>query len=325
MGQISRCSCAGLSLLSGTCLVLIACQGSTATVAVPTAGVGSAARGTAAASPVTESPGTASPAPISSPIASTVGLQDGAVYGVGMPVTVDFSAPIPDRAKADVERRLSVRSNPPQAGAWRWYGDQEVIYRPKDLWRTGTTVTVSTALGGVPVAGGYVDTNRRVTARIGRKMTFQISDATKQMRVFQNDKLVKTFPVSLGAQDTPSSSGNMVVMTREAETLWVYSADDQLDVKYAERLTADGEYIHAAPWSVADQGRDDVSHGCTNLSDDNAAWVYDNSKVGDPVTVTGTAKHLEPGNGWTVWDMSWTDYVKGSALPQQARPAATKR
>jgi len=167
-----------------------------------------------------------------------------------------------------------VHSDPPQAGGWRWYGDQEVIYRPKDLWQTGTTVTASTALGGVPVAGGYLDTNRRSTARIGRKMTFQISDATKQMRVFQNDKLVKTFPVSLGAPDTPSSSGNMVVMTREAEALWVYSAEDQLDVKYAERLTADGEYIHAAHgrWPTRDMTtsataaptcRTTTPHGCT--------------------------------------------------------------
>jgi lipoprotein-anchoring transpeptidase ErfK/SrfK len=287
---------------------------------VDAAGVSSAPKRTGTASPQS-----ATPVPSGSRIVSTVGWHDGGVYGVGMPVTVDFSAPLPDRAKVEVERRLSVRSDPPQPGGWRWYGDQEVIYRPKDLWRTGTKVTVSTALGGLPVAGGYVDTDRVVTATIGRKMTFLISDAMKQMRVFQNGKLVKTFPVSLGSPETPSSSGNMLIMSREAEALWVYSADDQLDVKYAERLTGDGEYIHAAPWSVADQGHDDVSHGCTNLSTDNAAWVYDNSMIGDPVTVSGTAKHVVPGNGWTVWDMSWTDYVKGSASPQQARAAPTKR
>jgi len=33
------------------------------------------------------------------------------------------------------------------------------------------------------------------------------------------------------------------------------------------------------------------------------------------VTVTGTEVHLTPGDGWTVWDMSWPEYLRGSALP----------
>lgn len=318
MAHIRRWWGGGFAVASGICLLLTGCRGSATTMG-PAPSASSTARGTVAASPAT-----AKSVSEGNPIVTTIGLHDGDVYGVGMPITVDFSEPIPDSAKADVERGLSVRSDPAQEGAWRWYGDQEVIYRPRDFWKTGTRLTVSTTLGGVAVAGNHIDANRRAVATIGPKTTFQISDATKQMQVFQNDKLVKTFPVSLGAPDTPSSTGHMVIMTREAEALWVYSADDQLDVKYAERLTGDGEYIHAAPWSVADQGHDDVSHGCTNLSPDNAAWVYSNSKIGDPVTVSGTVKHLESGNGWTVWDMSWAAYVKGSAIGQQAHPTQAK-
>nr|WP_281181014.1 L,D-transpeptidase [Micromonospora rhizosphaerae] len=247
--------------------------------------------------------------PSRDPIASTIELQSGQVYGVGMPVPVKFSAPIPDGAKADVERRLSVKSDPPQTGAWRWYGDQQVIYRPRNHWRPGTKLTVTAGSGGVPAAGS-VETSRSVTATIGQRTEFKISNDTKQMKVFQNDKLVKKFPVSLGKPLTPSSSGNMVIMSREARALWVYGPNEQLDVRHAERLTGDGEYIHGAPWSVADQGQNNVSNGCTNLSPDNAQWVYDNSQIGDPVTVTGTEKRLDPSNGWTVWDMSWDDYVK---------------
>jgi lipoprotein-anchoring transpeptidase ErfK/SrfK len=319
MERIRRVWQVGLAAMSGTCLILTGCQGLPATMN-PAPSASSVSKRS-----VTASPTATTPAREGDQINSTIGLQDGEVYGVGMPVVVDFSAPIPDTAKADVEHRLSVRSDPAQTGAWRWYSDQEVIYRPKAFWRPGTKLAVSTALGGLRVAGGFLDSDRHASATIGRKMTFQISDPTKQMQVFQNDKLVKTFPVSLGAPDTPSSTGHMVIMTRQAEALWVYSADDQLDVKYAERLTGDGEYIHAAPWSVDDQGHDDVSHGCTNLSTDNAAWVYDNSKIGDPVTVSGTGKHLSPGNGWTVWDMTWSAYVKGSASKQQAQPAPVRK
>ncbi len=309
MSGIWRCCGLGLTAVSGTCLLLtVGEQPSTSPTAHRTT---QHAAATAVDAGVGRSSATTKdstmPARAGDSIVNSLGLQGGqVVYGVGMPVPVVFNVPVPDSSKADVERHLSVHSNPPQTGAWRWYGDQQVIYRPKDYWRPGTKLTITTP-------------DQTVTATIGRKTTFQISDATKQMQVFQDDKLVKTFPVSLGAPDTPSSSGNMVIMTREPTALWVYSADDQLQVSDAERLTADGEYIHAAPWSVADQGNTDVSHGCTNLSPDNAAWVYNNSQIGDPVTVNGTAKHLDPGNGWTVWDMSWTDYVKGSALPQHAR------
>ncbi|HEY2675088.1 MAG TPA: Ig-like domain-containing protein [Rugosimonospora sp.] len=260
---------------------------------------------------------TTMPRPSGDPIVSTLDLQGAGVYGVGMPIAMEFSTPIPDGAKAEVESRLSVTSDPPQVGVWHWYGDQQVLYRPKNYWQPGTKLAVKATLGGLPVAGQYLDTDRSAAVTIGRNTTFRTTDATKQMQVFQNGKLVKTFPVSLGAPDTPSSTGNMVVMTRERSALWVYSPDDQLEVNYAERLTADGEYIHAAPWSVADQGHDNVSHGCTNLAPDDAAWVYNNSQIGDPVTVIGTGKHLASGNGWTVWDTSWNDYVKGSALQRQ--------
>ncbi len=31
-------------------------------------------------------------------------------------------------------------------------------------------------------------------------------------------------------------------------------------------------YVHSAPWSVADQGKRNVSHGCINISPSNAKW-----------------------------------------------------
>ncbi|HEX5598612.1 MAG TPA: L,D-transpeptidase family protein, partial [Micromonosporaceae bacterium] len=86
-------------------------------------------------------------------------------------------------------------------------------------------------------------------------------------------------------------------------------------VDHAQRLTWGGEFIHSAPWSVGDQGRRNVSHGCLNLSPANARWLFGLTKVGDPVTVRNTEVKLTAGNGWTAWDMSWDEYIKGSALP----------
>ena len=248
-------------------------------------------------------------------IESGLYLQDGSTYGVAMPVVIDFDTPIPDNAKAAVEKRLFVQSNPPQVGVWHWFGDNHVEYRPQNYWKTGTKITVRAALGGLPVGDKFLDEDRGGTATIGGKMAFQVDNATKSMKVYQNDRLVQTFPVSLGQSNTPTSSGNMVLMTHERTSLFDVPGEYRVTVDFAEKFTDDGQYLHAAPWSVGDQGSDNVSHGCVNLSEDAAGWVFNNSQIGDPVTVTGTEVHVDPGDGWTVWDMNWADYVKGSALP----------
>ena len=55
----------------------------------------------------------------------------------------------------------------------------------------------------------------------------------------------------------------------------------KLTVYDAVRVTWGGVYVHAAPWSVAQQGNSNVSHGCINLSTDNASWYYNQVNVGD--------------------------------------------
>ena len=52
-----------------------------------------------------------------------------------------------------------------------------------------------------------------------------------------------------------------------------------------------------------------------NLAPGNASWLFNKTRVGDPITIKGTERKLEDGNGWTAWNQTWDDFVKGSALP----------
>jgi hypothetical protein len=88
-----------------------------------------------------------------------------------------------------------------------------------------------------------------------------------------------------------------------------------VNIQWAMRLTWGGEFVHSAPWSTGAQGHYNVSHGCVNLGPGNAKWLFDITHVGDPIIVRGTERQLTHGNGWTAWDLPWSDYVKGSALP----------
>jgi lipoprotein-anchoring transpeptidase ErfK/SrfK len=250
-------------------------------------------------------------------------LFDDQEYGVAMPVVVEFLQPVPEDARAEVQRRMFVTTDPPQPGVWHWvYTGTAAFYRAENYWEPGTTIDVRIALEGHPTGNGrYGDTDRSATVSIGDRLEMKVDNADKTMEVYENGELIKTMPVSLGKPSTPSSSGHMVVMSKERET--VFDTFDELgpdegyriDIEYAMRLTWGGEFIHSAPWSEGDQGVRNVSHGCVNLSASNAAWLFDIAKVGDPVTVSGTERELEHGNGFTAWDISWEDFVAGSALP----------
>ena len=92
---------------------------------------------------------------------------------------------------------------------------------------------------------------------------------------------------------------------------------------YATRVTWSGEYIHAAPWSVEAQGEENVSHGCTGMSTEDAAWFFDTVREGDIVEVvnSGGAKMAPFDNGFGDWHLDWPTWLEGSALATRpARP-----
>ncbi|MFG2110973.1 L,D-transpeptidase [Micromonospora chersina] len=256
-------------------------------------------------------------------IGSGLYMFSGKTYGVAMPVVAEFSPGIPKKDRAAVQKRMFVQTDPPQPGAWHWlYNGTQAYYRAPEYWKPGTTITVRLALAGIPLSNGrYGNLDRSATAKIGRAFEMKVDNATKQMTVYENGAVVRTLPVSLGKKSTPSSSGTMVVMEKKEST--VFDTRDEPDpdnqyvtkIDFAQRLTWGGEYIHAAPWSEGVQGRANVSHGCVNVSMANGRWLFGKTLVGDPITVRGTERRLEPGNGWTAWSMSWSQFVEGSALP----------
>ncbi|SCL45977.1 Lipoprotein-anchoring transpeptidase ErfK/SrfK [Micromonospora eburnea] len=251
-------------------------------------------------------------------------LGDNQVVGVGMPLIVKFSRAIPQDYRDDVQRRMTVTASPVQEGIWRWISPTEVHYRPKEFWQANSTVTYRVQAGGLPLGDGwYGRSDLTVDIKIGPSFVMTVENSTKRMTVTKNGKVVKTIPVSLGKKSTPSSSGTMVVIEKKRHT--VFDTFEELgpadgyrtEIDYAQRLTWGGEFIHAAPWSEGVQGRQNVSHGCVNVSMKDGAWLFANTRLGDPITVKGTERKLQNGNGWTDWNMSWDEYVKGSALPYE--------
>ena len=249
---------------------------------------------------------------------------EGQTVGVGMPVIVRFDVPIADQAS--IERNLKVTSQPAQAGAFHWISSQEVHWRPRTYWKPGTDVKVVADVEGVPAGNGiYGQVDRELNFHVGRSMVSKVDMNTHQMRVFRNGQQIRTIPITTGEQPKfTTRSGTKVIIEKfrhkrmNSETIGIdpESADgyDLDDVEYAMRVTYSGEFVHAAPWSVASQGRANVSHGCTGMSTANAGWLYNNSLVGDVIEYTGTSKYMSLTNGFGDWNSSFQDYRAGSAI-----------
>ncbi|MEO3746134.1 Ig-like domain-containing protein [Plantactinospora sp. B5E13] len=251
-------------------------------------------------------------------------LGDGQTVGVGMPLIVKFSRAIPQDYRDDVQRRMTVQATPAQEGIWHWVSPTEVRYRPKTYWKANSKIFYRIQAGGLPMGDGYYGrADLTVDIKTGTSLLMTVDNKTKKMTVTRDGKTIKTIPISLGKKSTPSSSGTMVIIEKKKETVFDTMDDPNpenryiTDIEYAQRLTWGGEFIHAAPWSVADQGRRNVSHGCVNMSTANAKWLFDQTRIGDPIVVKGTETKLQNGNGWTDWNMSWDEYVKGSAIPYE--------
>jgi lipoprotein-anchoring transpeptidase ErfK/SrfK len=142
------------------------------------------------------------------------------------------------------------------------------------------------------------------------------------MKVFSNGTLLRTIPITTGKPGFTTRSGTKVIIEKfdskrmNSETVGIGGSEayDIDNVQWAMRLTYSGEFIHAAPWSVGSQGYANVSHGCTGMSTDNAAWLYAMSRRGDVVEYTGTDRPMTLDNGYGDWNESFATYSQASAL-----------
>ncbi len=220
---------------------------------------------------------------------ASVAPLNGETVGVAMPVLIYWNHPVKDRAA--VEKRLSV--------------------------------TIDT-LGVNAGNNTWGSSSREISFTIGKSVVAKVDVTKHMMYVVINGKLARTIPITAGKDGFTTRSGVKVIMEKfpvkrmDARTVGIKPGDPEYydihDVKWAQRVTSSGEFMHGAPWSTGSQGNANVSHGCVGMSLADGQWYFQQTLRGDPVTVVGTARKIEPGNGWTDWNITWAAYKAGSAL-----------
>jgi lipoprotein-anchoring transpeptidase ErfK/SrfK len=247
---------------------------------------------------------------------------EGETVGVGLPIGVWFNEPVADRAA--VERRLQVVSSKPVDGAWHWFNDSEVHYRPRAYWPSGAKVTLRARLAGTAAGDGvWGVADRTISFRIGDRHVSVVNAKTHRMKVVANGKTLRVMPVSTGRDKYPTTNGVHFVIEKTRDKLMDSSTIGiprdspggyYQHVAWSVRISNSGEFVHAAPWSTASQGRANVSHGCVNLSTANAAWFFKLTRRGDVVEVVGSPRRPGDSFGVADWNMSWSAWLAGSAL-----------
>ncbi|WP_411150376.1 Ig-like domain-containing protein [Streptomyces sp. A30] len=263
-------------------------------------------------------------------------------YGVGQPITAELSRPVKDKAqRAVVERALKVDSMPAVDGGWHWVDDKELHYRPKEYWPAQATIQVRSNLDGIKISDRlWGGTSKPLKITTGDRVIAVTDASSHVMTVYKNGEVIKEIPVTTGKPGFETRNGVKVVLAKEyfvrmrGTSIGIAEGSAEsydLPVYYATRVTWSGEYVHAAPWSVGSQGSANVSHGCTGMSTDNAAWFFKNVREGDLVEVVNSdGNTMESfGNGFGDWNLAWKNWRGGSALlagnPESSGPQEQAR
>jgi lipoprotein-anchoring transpeptidase ErfK/SrfK len=203
----------------------------------------------------------------------------GVTVGVAHPVTVTFAGRIADRAAA--ERSLDITSPEIPTGKFSWLNDHVLQWNPTEFWPAHSAIALS--------AGGVKANFQTGGATVG---VADISAHT--FTVSMDGEVLREMPASMGKYGFATPTGNFTALEKESvvimdsRTIGIPLDDPEgykLTVYDAVRVTWGGVYVHGAPWSTGSQGYENVSHGCINLSPDNADWYYNTVRIGDPIIV----------------------------------------
>jgi lipoprotein-anchoring transpeptidase ErfK/SrfK len=255
-------------------------------------------------------------------------LKTGGTYGMGQPVIVAFSHSVTNKAAA--EKAIDIETSPSVAGKFMWVSSSIVHWRPEKYWKKGTTVKVKVNAFGVHLGSGvYGAADKSTHFTIGRSLLAVSDNHTHRTKVYIDGKLVRNMASSNGQGGYSKGAngqqlefwthnGPHVVLSKEATHTMSSASYGLTDpknkyyyapevVKLCTRISYGGEFLHAAPWNHQ-LGVANISHGCVNLSQSDAQWVYDHFIVGDVVDVRNSPIELSVTDGLGDWVVPYSKY-----------------
>ncbi len=250
----------------------------------------------------------------------SISPSSGTTVGVGEPVSVRFNHPVPVADQSAILALMHVTESMPVASGWYWFGNEELHLRPQVYWPTGEQVSVTANLNQYDAGNGmWATSNASTSFTVGPAHISTANITTDVMTVTSNGMVVATYPISAGRSIYPTMNGIHIDLYRQQEVHMVSSTvgipvnspngyDE--NVFWTVNISDGGEFVHAAPWSMASQGHANVSHGCINISTANAMSFFNFSRIGDVIAVTGSPRPPSLSDHGTMdWNEPWANFT----------------
>jgi lipoprotein-anchoring transpeptidase ErfK/SrfK len=322
------------ALLGGVVMVVAvvsACSATKSGTGQTSTSAGSSTTGSSSSS--TSSSGT--PAPSSSTVsasASAAGtpvhiqlkFSDGSQFGVGIPVIAFFSRNITNAKALQAATTLKINGKPVTGGRWYFESSDadpgyplEGDYRLQNYWPAHSSIFVNMPVKGLAAGNGLVYNDSLTSSfTIGASHIATVDNYTHKLTLVSDGKVEGVYPVSLGATDTPTARGTKVIMEKGASICMSGPGYHICDVKYTQRLTYGGEYLHAAPWNVSHiENGINSSNGCTNLLPADAEKLFNILEIGDVVKFpNANGPAMTMGAGYGDWNVPWAQWLTGGDI-----------
>ena len=143
---------------------------------------------------------------------------------------------------------------------------------------------------------------------------------THTFTVTSNGRVQRVIPMSAGRDAYPTKNGVHIaleksqVVTMDSQTVGIprNSPDGYYEKVYWDvRISNGGAFVHAAPWSVGEQGNRNVSHGCVNISTSDAQWFFSFTQRGDVVNVVHSpVPPVLSDAGTADWNVTWATWLQ---------------
>lgn len=307
-------------------LILAACtkapQSQNAISAAPSVGgTGSSATATESATASPVAPSSSKPAVPSKPVHVSLLESDGGTFGVGMPIIAWFNV-APTSGVAFAKATTVTADGKPLKGAWYFERTShagsklEGHFRPQGYWPAHANINLDLPVKGLSAGKGLVfDDSLTLSIATGAANISTVDAKSLRMTVRTDGKVYGTFPVSLGAANTPTLRGTKVIMDKGADISMRGPGYFDPHVQWTQRLTYGGEYLHAAPWNIRNLGVRSTSNGCTNLSPAVAKKLYGFLRFGDVVLFpNASGSRMQLGQGYGDWNLDWATWQTGGAI-----------
>ena len=337
MNRVKPAVMAIVAIVAGISLILTSCSATQKGTGHPASPLASSSKASSSSS--SSSSTSSTPSPAANPVHVSLLESDGVTYGVGMPIVAYFSQNITNSSAFIKATTVTINGVDAQ-GAWYFEANGDSTrpmaahYRPQSYWKADSTVKMNMPVQGLSAGTGLVfDDSLTLTMNIGDAHVSTVDCAAEKMTVLSNGVAAfAPFPTSCGAANTPTSAGTKVVMQLGEDLPGTNTlrpngqvhmvggggalGNYDLLVAWSVRITAGGEYVHAAPWNGNNIGARSTSDGCTNLSTANAQAFYQFSRIGDVVTSVNTGgPATKPDDGFGDWNVAWSTWLAGGTVP----------